>query len=138
MPQFDLPGWSQFILAIVALGGALGAHRLNRRGQITQTQQQNAANELATRAQGFEEMEALVDRLNHEIERIESRADRDSQLQARRCRTTLDHFVMAFTTLQGQVVSEQARQAAEAAQVEVETHQAEDHPEPGGPELGMA
>jgi len=137
MPTLDLPSLSQLILAVVALGGAVGAHRLNRRGQVTQTAQQIAANELATRAQGFEEMEALVDRLNNEISRLEGRADREAMAQARRCRTTLDHFVLAFTTLQGQVVSEQARQAAEAAQVEVEQHRAEDHPNTE-PTLGTA
>lgn len=128
--QLDWTGWSQFILAIVAVGGAVGAHVLNRRGQVTQGAQQHAANELATRAQGFDEMESLVERLNHEIARLEARADREAQAQARRCRTTLDHFVLAFTTLQGQVVSEAARQAAEKAQIEVEVHLAEDHPEP--------
>lgn len=136
--NIDLPAWSQFILAIVAVGGAVGAHRLNRRGQITQTAQQRAANELATRAQGFEEMEALVDRLNHEITRIEARSDLESQAQARRCRSTLDHFILAFTTLQGQVVSESAKQAAEAAHVEVEQHLSEDHHRPGDPTPGMA
>ena len=136
--NIDLPAWSQFILAIVAVGGAVGAHRLNRRGQITQTAQQKAANELATRAQGFEEMEALVDRLNHEITRIEARADIESQAQARRCRSTLDHFVLAFTTLQGQVVSESAKQAAEAAHMEAEQHLSEDHHRPGDPTPGMA
>jgi TolA-binding protein len=133
-----LPGWSQFILALVAVGGAIGAHRLNRRGQVTQTAQQKAANELATRAQGFDEMEALVDRLNHEISRMEGRADRELAAQARRCRSTLDHFVLAFTTLQGQVVSEAAKQAAEAAHIEVEQHLSEDHPHPGEPAPGVA
>lgn len=135
--NWDLPGWSQLILAVVALGGAIGAHRLNRRGQVTQTAQQQAANDLAQRAQGFDEMEALVDRLNHEISRLEGRADRELTAQARRCRSTLDHFVLAFTTLQGQVVSEAARQAAESAHVEIEQHLAEDHPQPGDPALGM-
>jgi len=36
--------------------------------------------------------------------------------------------VLAFTTLQGQVVSEAAKQAAEAAHVDVEMHLSEDHP----------
>lgn len=133
--NWDLPGWSQFILAIVALGGAVGAHRLNKRGQVTQTAQQKAANELATRAQGFDEMEALVERLTNEIDRLEARADREMAAQARRCRSTLDHFVLAFTTLQGQVVSEAAKQAAEAAHMEIEQHLSEDHggidPAPG-------
>lgn len=136
--NIDLPAWSQFILAIVAVGGAVGAHRLNRRGQITQTAQQKAANELATRAQGFEEMEALVDRLNHEITRIEARADIESQAQARRCRSTLDHFILAFTTLQGQVVSESAKQAAEAAHVATEQHLVEDHPQSGDAAPGLS
>lgn len=127
--QLDWQGWSQFILALVAVVGGIGAHRLNKRGQVTQTQQQTAANDLAERAQGFDEMEALVDRLNHEIARLETKADREAQVQARRCRATLDHFVLAFTTLQGQVVSEAARQAAEKAQIEVEVHLAEDHPD---------
>ena len=127
--QLDWQGWSQFILALVAVVGGYGAHRLNKRGQVTQAAQQTAANDLATRAQGFDEMEALVDRLNHEIARLEAKADREAQAQARRCRTTLDHFVMAFTTLQGQVVSEAARQAAEKAHIEVEVHMAEDHPD---------
>jgi len=131
--NFDLPAWSQFILALTALGGAYGAHRLNKRGQVTQTAQQAAANLLATRAQGFEEMEALVERLNHEITRLEAKADRDQQAQARRCRTTLDHFMLAFTTLQGQVVSEAARQAAEREHMTVEQHLAEDHQQPGDP-----
>lgn len=136
--NWDLPGWSQLILAVVALGGAVGAHRLNRRGQVTQTAQQQAANTLATRAQGFDEMEALVDRLNHEIGRLEAKSERELAAQARRCRSTLDHFVLAFTTLQGQVVSESARQAAESAHVETEQHLAEDHPRPGDPAPGLA
>lgn len=131
--QLDWQGWSQFILALVAVIGGYGAHKLNKRGQVTQSAQQVAANELATRAQGFEEMEALVDRLNHEIARLEAKADREAQVQARRCRSTLDHFVLAFTTLQGQVVAEEAKRAAEKAQVEVEVHLAEDHPDPTMP-----
>jgi TolA-binding protein len=136
--NFDLPGWSQFILALVAVGGAIGAHRLNRRGQVTQTAQQRAANELATRAQGFEEMEALVDRLNHEITRLEAKSDREAQAQARRCRSTLEHFVLAFTTLQGQVVAEAAKQAAEAAHVATEQHLVEDHPQSGDAAPGLS
>ena len=136
--QLDWQGWSQFILALVAVASAVGAHLLNKRGQITQTQQQNAANNLATRAQGFDEMEVIVKSLREELARVEASRDRELSAQARRCRSTLDHFVLAFTNLQGQVVSEAAKQAAEAAHLEIEQHMAEDHPEPGGPELGMA
>ena len=133
----DLPGWSQFILAFVALGGAVSAHLLNRRGQVTQTAQQRAANELATRAQGFDEMEVIVKSLREELARVETSRDRELSAQARRCRSTLDHFVLAFTTLQGQVVSESAKQSAEAAHMEIEQHLAEDHPD-DGTALGMA
>ena len=127
--QLNWSGWSQFILALVAVGGAIGAHLLNRRGQITQDAQQRAANSLAQRAQGFDEMEAIVKALREELARVEASRDRDISSQARRCRSTLDHFVLAFTTLQGQVVAESAKQAAEAAQMEVEQHLAEDHPD---------
>lgn len=130
MPQFDLPGWSQFILAMVAVAGALGAHRLNKRGQITQVAQQTAANELASRAQGFDEMEAVVEWQAKQIEKLEARADRDAQAQARRCRSSLDHFMSAFITLMGQVGTEEAKRSAEKAMTEVEVHLAEDHPEP--------
>lgn len=125
--QFDLPGWTQLILALVAVGGAFGAHRLNRRGQIAQSAQQHAANELALRVQGFDEMEALVERLHAEIIRIEARNERDSLAQARRCRLALDHFALAFTTLQGQVVDEVARQTAQDARLRVDGHTAADH-----------
>ena len=124
----DLPGWSQLILALVGLGGLASAHYLNRRGQRTQDRQQEAANLLATRAQGFDEMEAIVKSLREELSRVEASRDREQAVQARRCRTALDHFVLAFTNLQGQVVSETARKIAEAAQVEAEQHLAEDHP----------
>lgn len=124
----DLPGWSQLILAGVGVGGVISAHRLNRRGQSTQERQQEAANNLAERAQGFDEMQAIVVSLREELARVEASRDRELSAQARRCRSTLDHFVLAFTNLQGQVVSESARQAAEAAQVEAEQHLAEDHP----------
>lgn len=136
--NWDLPGWSQFILAIVALGGAVGAHRLNRRGQVTQTAQQQAANELATRAQGFDEMESIVATLRTELTRVEAARDREIAAQARRCRSSFDHFILAFTTLQGQVVSEAAKQSAEAAHVQVEQHLAEDHPQAGDPSPGVA
>ncbi|WP_330473843.1 hypothetical protein [Terrabacter sp. C0L_2] len=129
MPQIDLPGWSQFILALVAVAGAIGAHRLNKRGQVTQTAQQNAANELATRAQGFDEMEAVVEWQAKQIEKLEARADRESQAQARRCRSSLDHFMSAFITLIGQVGAEEAKRSAEKALTEAEVHLAEDHPE---------
>ena len=134
MENWDWGGWSQFILAVVGLLSLISAHYLNKRGQVNERQQQNAANELAERAQGFDEMEKLVERLTAEIARLENSRDREAAAQARRCRTTLDHFVLAFTTLQGQVVSEQARQAAESAHVEVEQHLAEDHPDPSAGE----
>ena len=127
--QLDWTGWSQFILALVAVGGAIGAHLLNRRGQVTQGMQQNAANELATRAQGFDEMEAVVDWQARQIEKLEAKADRDAQAQARRCRTSLDHFMVAFITLIGQVGSEEAKRSAEKALTEAEVHLAEDHPD---------
>lgn len=127
--QLDWAGWSQFILALVAVGGALGAHALNKRGQRTQTEQQRAANNLAERAQGFEEMESVVEWQAKEIERLVERGDRESLAQARRCRTTLDHFMVSFITLIGQVGAEHAKQAAEKAMTEVEVHLAEDHPE---------
>jgi chromosome condensin MukBEF ATPase and DNA-binding subunit MukB len=127
--KLDWQGWSSFILAITGLLGIVSTHLLNRRGKRVQAQQQEAAEDLAERAQGFDEMKELVDRLNHEIERIEARADREAQAQARRCRTSLDHFMVAFITLIGQVGSEQAKQAAEKAITEVEVHLAEDHPD---------
>jgi len=136
--QLDWQGWSQFILALVAVASAVGAHLLNKRGQITQTQQQSAANNLAMRAQGFDEMEAVVKSLRDELARVETSRDRELSAQARRCRSTLDHFVLAFTTLQGQVVSESAKQAAEAAHLEAEQHLAEDHPQSGDPAPGLA
>ena len=126
--QVDLPGWSQFILALVAVAGALGAHRLNKRGQVTQAAQQSAANELASRAQGFDEMEAVVEWQAKQIEKLEARADKDAQAQARRCRASLDHFTTAFITLMGQVGTEEAKRSAEKALTEVEVHLAEDHP----------
>ena len=121
--QIDLTGWSQFILALVAVGGGIGAHRLNRRGQETQAKQQVAANNLAQRAQGFDEMESVVEWQAKEIERLEARGEREAQAQARRCRTALDHFTISFVTLVGQVSAEQAKR-------EAEVHVAEDHPEP--------
>jgi hypothetical protein len=125
----DLPGWSQIILAIVALGGALGAHRLNKRGQETQSKQQLAANELATRAQGFDEMEAVVEWQAKEIERQTAAREREALSQARRCKTALDHFTVSFVTLVGQVGNEQAKRDGERALREAEVHTAEDHPE---------
>ena len=125
----DWTGWSQFILALVAVGGAIGAHLLNRRGQVTQGMQQTAANELATRAQGFDEMEAVVEWQARQIEKLEAKADKDALAQARRCRTTLDHFMVSFVTLIGQVGTEEAKRNAEKALTEVEVHIAEDHPE---------
>lgn len=134
---FDLPGWSQFILAIVAVAGAIGAHRLNRRGQVTQEKQQAAANQLAERAQNFDQMERLAEARQEEINRVNrardeerARHERDEASLARRCRTTLDHFMLAFTNLQGAVVAENVRQAAEAAHIEIEQHLTEDHPPP--------
>lgn len=127
--QLDWQGWSQFILALVAVVGGYGAHRLNKRGQVAQAMQQSAANELASRAQGFEEMEAVVEWQAKEIARLEAKGDREAQAQARRCRTTLDHFMSGFITLIGQVGSEQAKVAAERALTEAEVHLAEDHPE---------
>ena len=127
--QVDLPGWSQIILALVALGGAFGAHRLNKRGQETQTRQQHAAHDLAERAQGFDEMEALVERLNAEIARIESKADRDALTQAMRCRAAFDQFMASFLSLVGQVGTEEAKRNAEHALTRAERHRAEDHPE---------
>ena len=127
--QIDLPGWSQFILALVAVGGGIGAHRLNRRGQETQAKQQVAANNLAQRAQGFDEMESVVEWQAKEIERLEARGEREAQAQARRCRTALDHFTISFVTLVGQVSAEQAKREAERALREAEVHVAEDHPE---------
>ena len=132
--HLDLPGWSQFILAIVAVAGAVGAHRLNRRGQVTQEKQQMAANQLAERAQNFDQMERLAEARQEEINRVNRARDEEvirhekaEASLARRCRTTLDHFMLAFTNLQGAVVSEQVRQAAEAAHVEIEQHLTEDH-----------
>ena len=126
----DWGGWSQFILALVGFGGLISAHQLNKRGTKQQAVQQRAANDLAERAQGFDEMKEIVEALRGEIARIEQGRDREQAAQARRCRSTLDHFVLAFTTLQGQVVSEAAKQAAEAAHVDVEMHLSEDHPAP--------
>lgn len=126
--QLDWTGWSSFILAITGLLGIGSTHFLGKRSKRVESEQQKAANELADRAQGFDEMEALVDRLNHEIARIEARNDREAQVQARRCRSALDHFMLAFTTLQGQVVSEVAKRAAEKALMDAEVHMAEDHP----------
>lgn len=131
--QIDLPGWSQIILALVAVSGGVGAHRLNKRGQVTQAAQQSAANELAIRAQGFDEMEAVVDWQAKQIEKLEARADRDALAQARRCRSSLDHFMAAFINLMGQVGTEEAKRTAERAMTEVEVHVAEDHPEPPDP-----
>lgn len=131
----DLPGWSSLILALVAVFGAVGAHLLNKRGQRTQEQQQKAANTLAERAQSFDEMERLAEARQLEIDRVNrvrdeelARHERAEASMARRCRTTLDHFMLAFTNLQGAVVSEQVRQAAEKAHVEIEQHLSEDHP----------
>lgn len=132
--HIDLPGWSQLILALCGVMGAIGAQRLNRRGQVTQARQQNAANELALRAQGFDEMEALVDRLTAELARVEARAERQAEVQARRCRIALEHYALAFTTLQSQVVSETARQLATVARLEAEAHLAGDHPDDNGQE----
>lgn len=140
----DWQGWSQFVLALVGVGGLISAHMLNKRGAKTQAAQQAAANNLASRAQGFDEMESIVERLTAEAARTEQarereraevvrvRAEYDAALEslARRCRSTLDHFVLAFTSLQGVVVSEAARRESEKTQVEVEQHLAEDHPEP--------
>lgn len=127
--NIDLPGWSQFILALVGVGGAYGAHRLNKRGQETQSRQQAAANNLAERAQGFDEMEAVVEWQAKEITRLEARGEREAQTQARRCRTALDHFTVAFVTLVGQVGAEQAKREGERALREAEVHLAEDHPD---------
>ena len=136
MPQqaLDWQGWSSFVLALTAFLGLVSSHLLNRRGKRAEIVQQDAANEIAERAMGFDEMVALNDRLNHEIERIEARADREAQAQARRCRTTLDHFMVSFITLIGQVGTEQAKRAAEKALTEVEVHIAEDHPETQQPD----
>lgn len=127
--QLDWAGWSQFILALVAVGGAVGAHILNKRGQKTQARQQDAASKLAERAQGFDEMEAVVEWQAKQIEKLEAKADKDAQAQARRCRTTLDHFMVSFITLIGQVGTEEAKRSAEKALTEAEVHLAEDHPD---------
>lgn len=134
MPDVDLPGWSDLILALVAVVGGYGAHRLNKRGQKTQEQQQAVAYDLQERAMNFDQMERLADARQAEIDRVnKARAEEQARHEkaeaslARRCRTTLDHFTLAFTNLQAQVVSEKARQAAEAAQVAVELHLTEEH-----------
>lgn len=124
----DYSGLSAMILALVGVFGAITAWLLNRRGQEQQAIQQEAANDLAERAQGFTEMKAIVAELRSELLRIAESRDRELSAQARRCRATLDHFILAFTTLQGQVVAETAKRAAEAALLDVEQHQAEDHP----------
>jgi len=129
--NIDFGGWSALILAVTGLLSFVTTSMLNRRGKATEERQQAAANNLAERAQGFDEMEAVVDWQVKQIERLEAKADRDAQAQARRCRTTLDHFMVSFITLIGQVGTEQAKAAAEKALTEVEVHIAEDHPDAG-------
>jgi hypothetical protein len=124
----DLPGWSTFLLAAAGVIGAVSAVFLNRRGQAQQAIQQEAANDLATRAQGFDEMQVIVKELRLEIKRLSESKDQELAAQARRCHSALDHFVIAFTTLQGQVFGESAKRAGDAALAEVEQHNALDHP----------
>ena len=123
----DWSGWSAFILALCGLIGAVSAVFLNRRGQTQQAIQQEAANDLTERAQGFDEMKAIVAELPAEIVRISDSRDREFASQARRCHAVLDSFVVAFTALQEQVVAETSRRAAVLALKDVADHNAEDH-----------
>lgn len=132
----DSSGWSTLLLAVAGLITAVSAIFLNRRGQNQQSIQQAAANDLARRAQGFDEMERLADARQEEVDRVNTARDRerndydrDLASVARRCRSSLDLLTVAFANLQGQVVSEQAKSAAVAALAEVERHKATEHPE---------
>lgn len=128
--NLDVGQVSALILALTGAASAYGAHRLNQRGKLEQAVQQTAANKLADRAQGFEEMETVVEWQAKEITRLEARAERESLAQARRCRTALDHFTQSYITLMGQVANEGAKRNAERGLMESEVHLAEDHPEP--------
>jgi ABC-type multidrug transport system fused ATPase/permease subunit len=124
----DYNGLSALILAAVGVFGAITAWLLNRRGQEQQAIQQEAANDLAERAQGFTEMKSIVAELRTELTRIAEAKERELASQARRCHSAFDHFILAFTTLQGQVVAETAKRAADAELLAIEQHNAEDHP----------
>ena len=129
MQDVDFNGWAALIVAITGLLGLGSAHILNRRGKRAEQIQTQAATSLAERAQGFDEMESIVEILKAELTRAREQGDLEALQQARRCRTTFDHFMRSFIDLIGQVGSESTRQAAERVLSEVEVHLAEDHPE---------
>lgn len=111
---------SGLILALVAVAGSITGYVLSKRGQNKEERQQAAANELATRAQGFTEMEGIVTRLREEVtdlreenDRIEARGDKRLTDQKARCSAVIESLSTAVTTLQGVVVSEVAREAAQ-------------------------
>lgn len=109
---------------------------LSRRGQKEQARQQVAANELAERAERFDELNTLVGTLSAEVTRLQTQIREMEQgnhnalrAQATRCRETVDHLVDTVTTLQTVVQDEVTRAAAWGVVREAQDHLERDHPQ---------
>lgn len=92
---------------------------LSRRGQKEQARQQVIANDLADRAERFDELNELVKTLTGEISRLRSQIGEMEgshnaafRAQAQRCQETVNQLVDTVATLQTVVQDEVARAAA--------------------------
>lgn len=128
---------SGLILALVAVAGSVTGYVLSKRGQNKEAQQAAAANALATRAQGFTEMEGIVIRLREEVadlrdevDRVEAKGDKRLTEQKARCRSIVEDLSTTVTALQAVVVSEVAREAAQSTSDAAQRHLDRDHQEP--------
>lgn len=138
----DFQGLSALILSLVGVGGLVSSWVLNKRGTRNQETQQVVANRLSERAQTFDEMESLNERLtadnarkDAEIDRLHRQGNERDQIsekrlrwQADRCRTQLEGSATVIQLLQGIVLSENAKQDATEALEDVRDHIEHDHP----------
>ena len=136
MSGFDLGQVASFILALVAVAGAITSWRLGKRGQHTAEIEQAAKRSLEERVTAFDELESLNDRLEKENARLrelatEAEVAGDARLarQAHRCREQLEQMTATVALLQGVVLDELTRAAAGDSIEKAARHVAEDHPE---------
>lgn len=133
----DFQGIASLILALVGAAGLVTSYLLSKRGQKKDEKQQDAANRLAERMQAFDEMKELLDRHNSELtrmreenERLETKGNDRLERQKSRCRSVIEEMTSTVTALQGVVVSEVAREAAQTTADAAQRHLDRDHQEP--------
>jgi biopolymer transport protein ExbB/TolQ len=124
----------KFLMALGAIFTGVAGWALSKRGQRDTAAQQQAANQLQTRVNTVDELEAVITHLKQErdyaetiIDKLRQQNTKDAAAQAARCQIQLDRLIDNVATLQSVVSDEIARAAALDAARSAQDHEATDH-----------